>query len=240
MADVFGMETYGAGPDSWNAGSGKLTGDLRRKYNFGDRVSELNIAQDPFFRFVSKVAKKPTDDPEFKFTERRGSFHKRYAYVTAHGANSSVADTGDATIDAGLVDAGDTYYFKMGTDYENKGNMTSISGQSTGAIAVGAANTAPQFFLADQVIKINYRGEDETTAANLVVPTGYLLAKVKSITAVGTTHQILGCEIVKGTSSAVDLMWKSSTAPVDDVYNLTIATDLEPKRCYVVGSAHGQ
>ena len=240
MADVFGMETYGAGPDSWNNGSGKLTGDLRRKYNFGDRVSELNIAQDPFFRFVSKVAKKPTDDPEFKFTERRGAFHKRYAYVTAHGANSSVADTGDATIDAGLVDAGDTYYFKMGTDYENKGNMTSISGQSTGAIAVGAANTAPQFFLADQVIKINYRGEDETTAANLVVPTGYLLAKVKSITAVGTTHQILGCEIVKGTSSAVDLMWKSSTAPVDDVYNLTIATDLEPKRCYVVGSAHGQ
>ena len=240
MADVFGMETYGAGPDSWNAGSGKLTGDLRRKYNFGDRVSELNIAQDPFFRFVSKVAKKPTDDPEFKFTERRGSFHKRYAYVTAHGANSSVADTGDATIEAGLVDAGDTYYFKMGTDYENKGNMTSISGQSTGAIAVGAANTAPQFFLADQVIKINYRGEDETTAANLTVPTGYLLAKVKSITAVSTTHQILGCEIVKGTSSAVDLMWKSSTAPVDDVYNLNIANDLEPKRCYVVGSAHGQ
>ena len=25
------------------------TGDLRRKYNFGDRVSELAIAQDPFF-----------------------------------------------------------------------------------------------------------------------------------------------------------------------------------------------
>ena len=83
MADVFGMETYGAGPDSWNAGSGKLTGDLRRKYNFGDRVSELNIAQDPFFRMVSKLSKKPTDDPEFKFTERRPSFHKRYAYVTA-------------------------------------------------------------------------------------------------------------------------------------------------------------
>ena len=36
----------------------KDTGDLRRKYNFGDRVSELSIAQDPFFRFVSQVAKK--------------------------------------------------------------------------------------------------------------------------------------------------------------------------------------
>ena len=39
------------------------TGDLRRKYNFGDRVSELAIAQDPFFRFLSKVAKRPVDDP---------------------------------------------------------------------------------------------------------------------------------------------------------------------------------
>ena len=60
------------------------TGDLRRKYNFGDRVSELAIAQDPFFRFVSKLNKKPTDDPHFQFTEKRGAYHKRYAFVTAH------------------------------------------------------------------------------------------------------------------------------------------------------------
>ena len=55
------------------------TGDLRRKFNFGDRVSELALAQDPFFRFVSMVAKKPTDDPQFKYTEKRDSYHKRYA-----------------------------------------------------------------------------------------------------------------------------------------------------------------
>ena len=57
------------------------TGALRRKYNFGDMVSELNLAQDPFFRFLSMVAKKPTDDPNFKFTERRSSYTKRYAYM---------------------------------------------------------------------------------------------------------------------------------------------------------------
>ena len=74
-------------------------GRCRRRYNFGDRISELSIAQDPFFRFVSQVAKKPTDDPEFKFTERRGSYHKRYAYVSNHGtsAPSSLAGT-DATV----------------------------------------------------------------------------------------------------------------------------------------------
>ena len=80
MADVFGASTY-SDVATWSDGTSKDTGDLRRKYNFGDRVSELSIAQDPFFRFVSKVAKKPTDDPEFKFTERRPSYHKRYAYV---------------------------------------------------------------------------------------------------------------------------------------------------------------
>ena len=57
-----------------SSGSNLDTGDLRRKFNFGDRVSELNLSQDPFFRFVSMAAKKPTDDPQFKFTERRGSW----------------------------------------------------------------------------------------------------------------------------------------------------------------------
>jgi hypothetical protein len=238
MADVFGLGTF-SDTASWSDGTSKDTGDLRRKYNFGDRVSELNIAQDPFFRFVSKVSKKPTDDPEFKFTERRGSYHKRYAYITAHGPDINVSDTGDATVDAGYLDQGDTYYFKMGTDYESAGNIGNVSGQSSGAISVGAANTAPQFFLENQIIKINTRAEDEGSA--FTVPTGYILAKVKGEpTAVSTTHQILKCEIVKGEAAAKDLMWASASAAVSATYNLTIATDLEPKRCYVVGSAHGQ
>ena len=56
----------GQGLDALSAGTPSLnTGALRRKYNFGDYVSELALAQDPFFRFVSMVAKKPTDDPSF-------------------------------------------------------------------------------------------------------------------------------------------------------------------------------
>ena len=239
MADVFGMETY-SDVQSWNNGPLKDTGDLRRKYNFGDRVSELAIAQDPFFRFVSQVAKKPTDDPEFKFTEQRHSYHKRYAYVTAHGASSSVSSTGDATMAAGAVDEGDTYYFKMGSDYKSSGNISSIYGQSASAVDVGDAGTAPAFFLPDQVIKINYRDEDESVAADLLIPTGYILAKILSVTAVSNTHQILKTEIVKGVATAQDLMWASASAPVSATYDLSVAGNLEPKRCYVVGSAHAQ
>ena len=101
---------------TWSDGSQRDTGDLRRKFNFGNQVSELAIAQDPFFRFVSKVSKKSTDDPAFKFTEKRGSWHKRYAYVTDHGTTSSLGNSGDSTWDSGESDEGDTYYFKMGTD----------------------------------------------------------------------------------------------------------------------------
>ena len=113
------------------------TGDLRRKYNFGDRVSELAIAQDPFFRVVSKVAKKPTDDPSFKFTEKRGSYHKRYAYVTAHQDNSGVIATGGTGGDADLVASndggapgamtvGDDLVIWMSTDFESAGNFQNV------------------------------------------------------------------------------------------------------------------
>ena len=102
MADLFGLTDVSSLTESGSAiaGSALSTGDLRRKYNFGDRVSELAIAQDPFFRFLSKVSKKPTDDHQFKFTERRPSYHKRYAYVTAHGSSRAGLATNDAEVTA--------------------------------------------------------------------------------------------------------------------------------------------
>ena len=62
-------------------GTDLATGNLRRRFDFSERFSELSIDQTPFFRLVSKVAKQSTDDPQFKYTEKRGSIHKRYAYV---------------------------------------------------------------------------------------------------------------------------------------------------------------
>ena len=74
MADLFQLGNLGTADFDSGGGVGDpsslQTGDLRRKYNFGDRVSELAIPQDPFFRFISKVGKKPTDDPQFKWTEK--------------------------------------------------------------------------------------------------------------------------------------------------------------------------
>ena len=100
------------------------TGDIRRKYNFGSRVSELAIPQDPFFRFVSKVAKKPTDDPQFKYTEKRPSFHKRYAYPSAFSVDGSswVEDQSAAATTQydEYETALSTVYVKMVSDYFNQ------------------------------------------------------------------------------------------------------------------------
>jgi hypothetical protein len=51
--------------------------DTRRKFNFGERVAELAPQQSPFFVYLSKVAKKATNDPVFKFLEQRHQWQRR-------------------------------------------------------------------------------------------------------------------------------------------------------------------
>jgi len=45
--------------------------DTRRMFNFSDRVADLAPEESPFFVYLSKVAKVPTDDPTFRFLENR-------------------------------------------------------------------------------------------------------------------------------------------------------------------------
>tara|TARA_R100000544_G_scaffold36457_1_gene24808 strand:- start:485 stop:1894 length:1410 start_codon:yes stop_codon:yes gene_type:complete len=45
--------------------------DRRRLFNFGDRVAELTPEESPFFVYLSKVAKSPTDDSVFRYLENR-------------------------------------------------------------------------------------------------------------------------------------------------------------------------
>jgi len=134
-----------------SAGSTLNTGVLRRKYNFGDRVSELAIPQTPFFRFVSKVGKNPTDDPSFKFTERRPSFHKRYSYVVGH--HTAKAAAGNAGVAQATITANSIFLFMAG-DYKVQGNIQNVQGQAGGKIDAGDEGTAPDFYLPKQIVKV--------------------------------------------------------------------------------------
>ena len=77
---IFGSYSEGLTESTRNSPA-LSTGDLRRRYDFSERFSELSLAQTPFFRLVSSLSKKPTDDPQFKFTEKRHSFIDRKSVV---------------------------------------------------------------------------------------------------------------------------------------------------------------
>jgi len=70
MADKYSISTG-------NAMQSSSINDSRRMYNFGERVAELAPQQSPFFVYLSKVAKKSTDDPVFKFLEQRHQWQRR-------------------------------------------------------------------------------------------------------------------------------------------------------------------
>ena len=249
MADILYKDGNYIGPfadtDSpGSAGSNLDTGDLRRKFNFGDRVSELAVSQDPFFRFVSSVAKVNTDDPEFKFTERRGSWHKRYAYVSEWGVSAGALAHTQATLSAGSIDVDDILYVKMVADYKSQGNITNVHGNAS--FQIGASGTRPEFFLEDQIIKINTHATDgAATAADAFAAKDYFLGKIISI-AQGTDDVVLGLKIVKTIDAVANMElcgWGADTTPESNpsewtttILNGFTYEQLESAKCYAVGT----
>jgi hypothetical protein len=249
MADLFQLSNLGT-PDFDSGGgvgdpSSLKTGDLRRKYNFGDRVSELAIPQDPFFRFVSKVGKKPTDDPQFKWTEKRDSWHKRYGYVCAHGTAKPSSVTNDATVTDGNVAANDIYYFAFGADYKNKGNIQTVYGNTNTDIMVGASDTQPKFYLPGQLVKIPYGASTATFSSGAISAIeDYLVVKILEVDLDSALSEYAVCKtkVIKGTSGAdIELAaYQAAGNAIDDtdLSSMSVADTLEAKRSYVMGTAH--
>ena len=248
LSNLATTDVSGNGP---GAGASLGTGDLRRKYNFGDRVSELAIPQDPFFRFVSKVGKKPTDDPQFKWTEKRDSWHKRYAYIGAAKNNAgswvTTSDLGAAKVTGNPLD------IRMITDYKNSGNIQNVFGNTSSQILIGASGTMPKFFLPGQLVKIPCATAAAGDAAD------YMVAKVATVTeyafagagsdATATTANPdmveLNCTIVKGPNTAANGQFLTALANSDDQSTVIPADDiihseLEQRRSYVIGTAHDE
>ena len=261
MADLFQIGDVSGLTESGSAiaGSALSTGDLRRKYNFGDRVSELAIAQDPFFRMLSKVSKKPTDDHQFKFTERRPSYHKRYAYVTAHGTSRAGLAVTPAEVTASNIDPGDTYYFQFMTDYKSAGNIGQVRGSSN-SIQVGDDGTQPEFIIPGQLIKIPFQATDDTTSkAVSIAVKDYIVVRVEEATKTSTGTRAANvnavdckCVVVKDldTDTNNELAgWGAGgsanqslagTGTTDAEFAAMTMIELEGARSHVVGNSFGQ
>ena len=112
------------------APQGVSVNDNRRMFNFGERIAELAPQQSPFFVYLSKVSKKPTDDPVFKFLERRHQWQRRYFDVK--GAVGSASYTNGTQV-ANMM--------KVDVGYDKYGKEISTP-------------DAPEFLLVGQVVMI--------------------------------------------------------------------------------------
>jgi hypothetical protein len=99
--------THGTAPLDTAANIGQFA-DTRRTHDFGDRVAELTPEESPFFVYLSKVAKRPTVDPVFRFIENRSKIDwtSRNFFLAAAeaalvaGTEYSISvDDGSASID---------------------------------------------------------------------------------------------------------------------------------------------
>ena len=220
MADLFNLGGLGVADDN----STLSTGDLRRKYNFGSRVSELAIAQDPFFRLVSKLSKKPTDDPQFKFTERRPSYHKRYAYLYGTNGDNAASVTKHADLHA------NTTKVVMAGDYKSAGNEGSVYGAT--AIEIGSADTKPAFFMPGQLVKIPTHGTLGSASTD-----GYAVFRVDKV----SDSAVSNMKLLEGALIKTPSNLKSTYKHDDDKGKGNQSQEsLAAKRSFVIGTAHEQ
>tara|TARA_R100001082_G_scaffold83456_1_gene50211 strand:- start:9141 stop:10787 length:1647 start_codon:yes stop_codon:yes gene_type:complete len=187
---------------SWDPASSTVdTGEMRRKYNFSEKFTELSLDQTPFFRIVSKIGKKPTDDPQFKYTEKRQSWMKRYGYAVGTGtADAAILQLTSGTAGTSVSDS--TEWLYMATDYKSAGNLQNIIGQS--GTSIGDAGTRPEFYLQGQLVKVN------VTSANGSAMTDYKLFQVIAAPVAGyachTTDAALTTAGAFITTAAYDLL----------------------------------
>jgi len=235
------------------AGSALDTGDLRRRYDFSERFSELALSQTPFFRLVSTLAKKPTDDPQFKYTEKRHSFMKRYVYVVGFNngttdvfTSADIKDTSDAPITA----ANQSVELFVASDYYSAGNIQNIQGNSNTEIHVGDAGTAPEFLMPNQILKVPVSDVDGGGAVK-----DYILVRIDVVGAQeaadlsggggSATAEVKKVEatVLKAANNSTANIYLASFSgddPVCEVYNLDIAENLEGKRTMVVGTSYAE
>ena len=117
--------------------------DSRRMFNFGERVAELNPAASPFFAYLSKVAKKPTDDPVFKFLEKRHQWQRRNFKVTS-AVSAKTWSSNDASLN--IVD-GDNLFLSV--DYDVYGRKVAGSTKKPEFLTVGQTIALEGLYKAD-------------------------------------------------------------------------------------------
>ena len=188
MAVTSGVKSsYDITAAATSAGVGQAP-DRRRLYDFSDRVAELAPEESPFFVYLSKVAKVPTDDPVFRFLENRSKIDwTTRSFKLAADVNSENA-----------VSAGSSYNFTVDADGATGG--TSSGGASVDFLVKGmvfAVNTVSgSSGYTQALVRVDSAPVDAGTSTTF---TGKIVALSGSSDASKTISDNDNCQVV-GTS----------------------------------------
>jgi hypothetical protein len=199
-----------------NTAQGVSVNDTRRKFNFGERVAELAPQQSPFFVYLSKVAKKATNDPVFKFLEQRHQWQRRN-FVVSTAWEPGTPAIGSAVSNNLIVKCAHDKYGK-------------ISG-NTGASATAAHKFDACYFLlggqtiavkADDGIVYYFKIAEDVAPGSGIVHTdkvetdsseaaGYSTITAAKVTAVGKAVVAAGNAAVGSECQVVGSAWAEGT-----------------------------
>ena len=188
MAVTSGVKSsYDITAAATSAGVGQAP-DRRRLYDFSDRVAELAPEESPFFVYLSKVAKVPTDDPVFRFLENRSKID-----WTTRSFKLAAAVNGGAAVSAGSS-------YSITADADGATGGTSSGGASVDFLIKGmvfAVNTVSgSSGYTQALIRIDSAPTDAGTSTTF---TGKIIALSGSSTASKTLANNDDCQVV-GTS----------------------------------------
>tara|TARA_R100000655_G_scaffold56427_1_gene94571 strand:+ start:1830 stop:3251 length:1422 start_codon:yes stop_codon:yes gene_type:complete len=161
------MGTFYSGAAGNTLSSSVNLNDTRRKFNFGERVAELAPVQSPFFVYLSKVAKKATNDPVFKFLEQRHQWQRRNFEVETAEAMGALGASDDTVAEAYVKWKPTT--LSLTCKYDKYGKIT-------------GTDTCPEYLLVGQVLVVQAEYDKDGGGAGAAVPIRVTL----KITSLGT------------------------------------------------------
>ena len=150
----------------------------RRKFDFGDRVAELAPQQSPFFVYLNRVAKRPTNDPVFKFLEQRHQWQRRNFQTTAAFESSAAG----AVWTSGT--ASTTNYTTVAGNFSDDDVTVDCGYDAYGRIAAGS--TCP-FLQVNTMVAIEGKFAVDGTNYNTDVIVNYYVDTVDSASQVHLT-----------------------------------------------------
>ena len=183
----------------------------RRLFNFGERIAELAPQQSPFFVYLSKVAKKPTNDPVFKFLEHRHQWQRRNFEVStarnnlAVGSGDAWGSSADLVIKCGYNNKG-VIEADQPCKFIVPGDVLAIA-TSEGTVTVQIKDTAVIGSVASTEGEIVHGGAFTTIAGEDVVVVGTDMSATEDI-ASGAKGQVIGSAWAEG--STAPLGWEDA------------------------------